>query len=48
MIKYLNFLNYFKNIEIINSKIELSLNNGDKLKYIFDLVIKGRNDLKIL
>ncbi len=46
--KYLNFLNYFKNIEIINSKIELSLNNGDKLKYIFDLVIKGRNDLKIL
>ena len=48
MIKYLNFLNYFKNIEIINSTIELSLNNGDKLKYIFDLVLKGKNDLRIL
>ena len=46
--QYLNFLNYFKNIEIVNSTIELSLNSGDKLKYIFDLVLKGKNDLRIL
>ena len=46
--QYLNFLNYFKNIEIVNSTIELSLNSGDKLKYIFDLVLKGKNDLRNL
>ena len=46
--QYLNFLNYFKNIEIVNSTIELNLNSGDKLKYIFDLVLKGKNDLRIL
>ena len=46
--QYLNFLNYFKNVEIVNSTIELSLNSGDKLKYIFDLVLKGKNDFRIL
>ncbi len=46
--QYLNFLYYFKNIEIVNSTIELNLNSGDKLKYIFDLVLKAKNDLRIL
>ena len=46
--QYLNFLNFFKNIEIVNSSIELNLNNGDKLRYFFDLILKGQNDLRIL
>ena len=46
--QYLKFFNYFKNIEIVSSTIELSLNSGDKLKYIFDLVLKEKNDLRIL
>lgn len=46
--QYSNFLNFFKNIEIINSTIELSLKSGDKLKYNLDLVLKEKNDLSIL
>ena len=46
--KYLSFLNFFKNIEIINSSIELTSNNSDKLKYSFYLLLKGKNDLQIL
>ena len=46
--KYVNFLNFFKNIEIINSSIELKLKKGEKSKYIFDLLLKGKDDLRIL
>ena len=46
--KYINFLNFFKNIEVVNSSIELNLKNGEKSKYIFDLLLKGKDDLRIL
>ena len=46
--KYINFLDFFKNIEVVNSSIELNSKNGERLKYIFDLLLKGKDDLRIL
>ena len=34
------YLNYFKNIEIVNSYLELSISENNKSKYNFDLLVK--------
>lgn len=46
--KYINFLNFFKNIEVVKSSMELTLNDGKKLRYIFDLLLKGKDNLRVL
>ena len=45
--EYLHFLNYFKNIEIVNSLLEINLGENKKT-YLLDLIFRGGKDFKIL
>ena len=45
---YLKYLNYFKNIEVINSTVDLILKDGRKKNYVLDLVISSKNNIKVL
>ena len=45
---YRDFFNFFKNIEVINSSVELKLNDNRKNIYIVDFILKGKDDLRIL
>ena len=45
---YPDFFNFFKNIEVINSSVELKLNDNRKNIYIVDFILKGKDDLRIL